>query len=201
MKRCKHFFVFLLAALLLMSCALPASYATDPADAEAFSSKKAKLLVNGNEIETDHAVIYSNDEGEAVCFDLPLIATLKALGGSVIWVCESRAIIFYKGFVLQLDTKRESVYFLSPEQNYFELVGGAGPIVRTRRQEGHDYIIDDSAAQSLFTLLEVKMICDVEDAIIRIDAEGRAPGLSFLLNAMVVIFGLPFLALNPFRFH
>ena len=197
MKRICSFLlvIFLLPVYLL-------NVNAEDADARVESVKPAALFVGGNRIDGEHQAVFHLDESQnMISFDIPLVATLKALGGSVIWVCESRAIIFYKGFVLQLDTKRESVYFLSPEQNYFELVGGTGPIVRTRRQEGHDYIIDDSAAQSFFTLLEVRMICDEEDAIIRIDAEGRAPGLSFLLNAMVVIFGLPFLAMNPFRFH
>ncbi|MBQ6268489.1 MAG: hypothetical protein IJK64_12050 [Clostridia bacterium] len=42
MKRCKHFFALLLAALLLLSCALPA-FAEEPAQPEVWSITQAEL--------------------------------------------------------------------------------------------------------------------------------------------------------------
>lgn len=182
----KKLLALLLSALLLCGCC-PVARAAERPDVE----KPAVLIVNGKTIEPG-AVLNCNEAQTVYSFDLPLIAVLKALGAHVIWLDEKRAVIFYRDLMLRLDTEKGAVYLISSKEDYFRLVGGEAPYQQTRRQEGHEYIIDDHAAQSLFTLLEVKMSSDFDNAEIRIDAQGRAPGLSMWANLLTVLIMLPF---------
>lgn len=182
----KKLLALFLSTLLLCGCC-PVARASERPDVE----KPAVLIVNEKTIEPG-AVLNCNEAQTAYSFDLPLIAVLKALGAHVIWLGEKRAVIFYRDLMLQLDPEKGAVYLVSSEENYFSLVGGETPYQQTRRQEGHEYIIDDHAAQSLFTLLEVKMNRDYDNAEIRIDAQGRAPGLSMWANLLTALFLLPF---------
>ena len=188
MKR--YFCIFLCAFLLIPGLALLAH--AEDTGAQAFVPKPAKLTVSGKEIETDQAVMYYDDAGEMVYFDLPLIATLQALGAKVFWVNERKALIFYGGFLLQLDTQRGVIYLLSPQQDYFSLTGGGPAFPSTRTQIGQEYVIDERAAQSLFVFLEIGYSCDAENAAISVAPKGTHPALSYLLTIMAVLILMPF---------
>ena len=195
MKRVFSF--FFVALILLSSCSVIAH--AEAADSDGFTPVSAKLIVAGNVVSDDQStVIYTDAAQEFVYCELPLIATLKALNAVVVWVNPQKALILYGGFVMQLDTGKGSVYFISPEQNYFNLLGGGSPHPQVRRQEGKEYIVDSTAAGSLFKLLQISMRCDTEQAQVVVEREGRAPGVSFV--STILLFFLAALVQIPWVF-
>lgn len=190
MKAIKSVLCVLLAAVLLAGC-LPAAAAAQETPAQT----PGRLIVNGKPVETDDVALYLDSAQQLQFFTVPLTSVMRALGGRLIWIGETRALLFYKGFVFRLDTAAGTASLFPIGGDYFSLVGGGPPHPFIRERRGDEFVVDDSAAQSLFELLEVSLSCDPAQSLVTVKAKGRYPALDFgaqlcMLGALVV-FGVP----------
>ena len=111
MKRCKHFFALLLAALLLLSCALPA-FAEEPAQPEVWSITQAELD------QYRAAFMEDGTQGLHEEFRLALMLTVPMLLSPVLFPLA--AVIpfaggFLAGAVLRLPIDTPALYIVQRE--------------------------------------------------------------------------------------
>lgn len=175
MKTVKSILCTILSAFLLVSY-LPF---TSSFAAREEGSRPGRLIVNGIAIETEDAEIHVNQENELLYYTIPLFATLKALGGHVIKISDSKTLILYRGFLLHLKTEQGTIYLFSKEGDYFSQLGGIYSNPNIREKKGDDYVIDSFAAESLFELLEVSARCDLSQSQITIQLKSRIPGIHY----------------------
>ncbi|MBQ6266337.1 MAG: hypothetical protein IJK64_01040 [Clostridia bacterium] len=180
----KRVITFLIAAIILLSCTTWAFAGDDREDVSQqvntnvsplYVVEPCTLFVNGKEVKgyEDDVKIYYNDDGFSSA-QLPLIATIKALGGVVFWLSPTKALIFVRATVLYFDLEKAFLFcpfrlynYVSPNLLETPLAGGSG--VYEQYALDREYVFSEDSWLMLKLLLGITIHEDIDSAAIKVE--------------------------------
>lgn len=124
-----------------------------------------KLTVNGKDISSDKFLSINHEKQYA---EIPLIATLRALGCQVEWVNEKRVKIIYNDTIYILNPNKQTLKKRGDSFNIIAIAPGAthGIYCKTLDQE---FIIDSDSVSYFLYLLGAKIVIDYDCNTVIID--------------------------------
>lgn len=171
----------ILAMLLFVACAAPA-FAEDAREdisqqvntnvSPLYVVDRCALVVDGKEVKgyEDDVKIYYNDDGFSSA-QIPLITTIKALGGTVLWISPTKAMIFVRSMILYFDLEKALLFtpFLPYYSNLLvnPFAGGSG--VFEQYSLDQEYICNEHSWMMLKFLLRVQIKEDVKSSTISVE--------------------------------
>lgn len=162
--------VICIAILLVIGVALSACGKNEPAamqdtpKAYADTQKRFTLIVNGEKISSDKALTV---DPEKQYTEIPLLATLKALGCQVEWVHKSRVKITYDDTVYILNPSKKTLRKRGDSFNIIAVMPGAAHGVYCEAA-GEEVIIDSDSASYFLYVLGFEISIDYTDATITV---------------------------------
>lgn len=124
-----------------------------------------KLIVNGKEIESDIALSINHEKQYA---EIPLIATLNALGCQVEWVNEKRVEIRYNDTVYVLNPSAQTLVKSGDSFNMIAVAPGATHGLYCEILD-REFIIDSDSVSYFLSQLGAQITIDYENDTVKID--------------------------------
>ena len=188
---------FLISAIILFSCTTLAFAEDERIDVSQqvntnvsplYVVDSCALVVNGKEVtgfENDLKIYYDDDGFSSA--QLPLLATIKALGGVVFWISPTKALIFVRATVLYFDLEKEFLFWPFRIYNYASpnlmeplFAGGSG--VYEQYVSNQDLVCNEHSWLLLKLLLGIRIHEDVDHAIISVEKVSASEAIGLLMK-------------------